>query len=84
MLLSSRPARIDSVLNTDVPRDIIAPTDLSRITDNGEVNVVDSARSALIREPIGGFKFRRAGGRRLRREVIASYRIMASGRATRA
>ncbi len=60
MLLSSRPFRIDSVLNAQVPRDIVAPTDLSRVTDDGHVDVVDSASSALIRESIGGFVFRRA------------------------
>ena len=59
LLLSSRPARIDSVLNAEVPRDIVAPTDLSRVTDDGEVDVIDSASSALIRESIGGFRFRR-------------------------
>lgn len=60
MLLATRPARIDSVLNAAVPRDIIAPTELSRITDNGQVDVIDSATSTLVRESIGGFVFRRA------------------------
>lgn len=59
MLLATRPARIDSVLNAAVPRDIIAPTELSRITDDGEVDVIDSATSTLVRESIGGFAFRR-------------------------
>ncbi len=59
LLLSSRPTRVDAVLNAEVPRDIVAPTDLSRITDDGEVDVMDSASSTLIRESIGGFKFRR-------------------------
>ena len=59
MLLSSRPVRIDSVLNAAVPRDLLAPTDLTRVTDDGHVDVIDSARSALIRESIGGFLFRR-------------------------
>ena len=59
MLLASRPARIDPVLNAQVPRDILAPTDLSRVTDDGQLDIVDSASSALIRESIGGFVFRR-------------------------
>ena len=59
MLLATRPARIDSVLNAAVPRDIIAPTELSRITDDGQVDVIDSATSTLVRESIGGFVFRR-------------------------
>ncbi len=59
MLLSSRPVRIDSVLNADVPRDVVAPTDLTHVTDDGHVDVIDSASSALIRESIGGFLFRR-------------------------
>lgn len=59
MLLSTRPARIDSVLNAEVPRDIVAPSDLSRVTDDGNVDVVDSATSTLVRESIGGFVFRR-------------------------
>ena len=59
MLLSSRPVRIDSVLNAAVPRDGLAPTDLTHVTDDGHVDVIDSARSALIRESIGGFLFRR-------------------------
>lgn len=59
MLLSSRPARIDSVLNSEVPRDVVAPTDLSRVTSDGEVDVIDSASSALIRESVGGYVFRR-------------------------
>ena len=60
LLLSQRPARIDSVLNAQVPRDIVAPTELSRVTSNGEVDVLDSATSTLVRETIGGFMFRRA------------------------
>ncbi len=59
MLLATRPARIDSLLNAAVPRDIIAPTELSRITDDGQVDVIDSATSTLVRESIGGFMFRR-------------------------
>jgi len=59
MLLSTRPARIDAVLNAQVPRDMQAPTDLSRVTDDGEVDIVDSVSSELIRESIGGFVFRR-------------------------
>jgi len=59
MLLSSRPAHIDSVLNSQVPRDIRAPTDLSRVTDDGQLDIVDSASSTLVRESIGGFVFRR-------------------------
>jgi hypothetical protein len=59
MLLATRPARIDSVLNAAVSRDIIAPTELSRITDDGEVDVIDSVTSTLVRESIGGFMFRR-------------------------
>lgn len=59
MLLSSRPARIDPVLNAQVPRDILAPTDLSRVTSDGQVDVLDSATSTLVRETIGGFAFRR-------------------------
>jgi hypothetical protein len=59
MLLATRPARIDSVLNAAVPRDIIAPTELSRITDDGQVDVIDSVTSTLMRESIGGFMFRR-------------------------
>ena len=56
---ATRPARIDSVLNAAVPRDIIAPTELSRITDDGQVDVIDSVTSTLMRESIGGFMFRR-------------------------
>lgn len=59
MLLSTRPARVDAVLNAQVPRDIVAPTDLSRVTSDGEVDVIDSATSTLVRESIGGFVFRR-------------------------
>jgi hypothetical protein len=59
MLLSSRPAHIDSILNAQVPRDIRAPTDLSRVTDEGQLDIVDSATSTLVRESIGGFVFRR-------------------------
>ncbi|MEO7521361.1 MAG: hypothetical protein ABIW79_06045 [Gemmatimonas sp.] len=59
LLLSTRPARIDSVLNAQVPRDLVAPTELSRVTDDGQVDIIDSARSILMRESIGGFVFRR-------------------------
>ncbi|AMW03918.1 hypothetical protein [Gemmatimonas phototrophica] len=59
MLLSTRPARIDSVLNAQVPRDIVLPTELSRVTDDGQVDIIDSASSILMRESIGGFMFRR-------------------------
>jgi hypothetical protein len=59
LLLSTRPARIDSVLNAQVPRDLLAPTELSRVTDDGQVDIIDSARSILMRESIGGFVFRR-------------------------
>jgi len=56
MLLSTRPARVDSVLHAEVPRDIVAPTDLSRVTNDGQVDVVDSRavcsrRSRLRRTP---------------------------------
>lgn len=59
MLLSTRPGRIDSVLNADVPRDLVAPVELSRVTDEGQVDIIDSASSVLMRESIGGFVFRR-------------------------
>ncbi|GAB1342096.1 hypothetical protein MASR1M101_12230 [Gemmatimonas sp.] len=59
MLLSTRPGRIDSVLNADVPRDLVAPVELSRVTDEGQVDVIDSASSVLMRESIGGFVFKR-------------------------
>jgi hypothetical protein len=59
MLLSTRPARIDSVLNAQVPRDLVVPTELSRVTDDGQVDIIDSASSILMRESIGGFMFRR-------------------------
>jgi hypothetical protein len=59
LLLSTRPARIDSVLNAQVPRDLVAPTELSRVTDDGQVDIIDSARSILMRESVGGFVFRR-------------------------
>lgn len=59
LLLSTRPGRVDSVLNAEVPRDIVAPTDLSRATDDAQVDVIDSATSTLVRETIGGFEFRR-------------------------
>ncbi len=59
MLLAARPVRVDSVLNAQVPRDIVAATELSRITDEGQYDVIDSASSKLIRETIGGFMFRR-------------------------
>lgn len=58
-LLSTRPGRVDSVLNAQVPRDIVAPTELSRVTDDAQVDIVDSATSTLVRETIGGFMFRR-------------------------
>jgi hypothetical protein len=59
MLLSTRPGRIDATLHAQVPRDIVAPTDLSRVTEDGQVDVVDSATSTLVRESIGGYMFRR-------------------------
>lgn len=59
MLLSTRPGRVDSSLNADVPRDLVAPVELSRVTDEGQVDVIDSARSILMRESIGGYVFRR-------------------------
>jgi hypothetical protein len=59
LLLATRPARIDSVLNAAVPRDLVAPTELSRITNDGQVDVIDSATSTLVRESIGGYMFRR-------------------------
>ena len=59
MLLSTRHARVDPVLNAEVPRDIVAPTDLSRATEDAHVDVIDSATSTLVRESIGGFVFRR-------------------------
>lgn len=59
LLLSTRPIRIDSVLNAQVPRDLVAPTELSRVTDDGQVDVIDSARSILMRESVGGFAFKR-------------------------
>jgi len=59
MLLSARPARIDPVLHAQVPRDIVAPTDLSRVTDEGQLDIMDSASSTLVRESIGGYVFRR-------------------------
>jgi hypothetical protein len=59
MLLSTRPGRVDSVLNADVPRDLVAPVELSRVTDEGQVDVIDSASSVLMRESIGGFVFKR-------------------------
>jgi hypothetical protein len=58
-LLSTRPVRIDPVLNADVPRDIVAPTTLSRVTEDVTVDIMDSASSTLVRESIGGFVFRR-------------------------
>lgn len=58
-LLSTRPVRVDSVLNTEVPRDIVAPTTLSRVTDDVTMDIMDSATSTLVRESIGGFVFRR-------------------------
>lgn len=59
MLLSTRPARIDATLNAEVPRDIVAPTELSRVTEDAQVDIIDSATSTLVRESIGGFMFRR-------------------------
>lgn len=59
MLLSTRPGRVDAVLNAEVPRDLVAPVELSRVTDDGQVDVIDSASSVLMRESIGGFVFRR-------------------------
>jgi hypothetical protein len=59
LLLSTRPGRVDPVLHAQVPRDIVAPTDLSRVTDEGQVDIIDSATSTLVRESIGGFVFRR-------------------------
>jgi len=59
LLLSTRPGRIDSVLNADVPRDLVAPVELSRVTDEGQVDIIDSASSVLMRESIGGFVFQR-------------------------
>lgn len=59
LLLSTRPGRVDSTLNAEVPRDLVAPVELSRVTDEGEVDVIDSASSVLMRESIGGFVFRR-------------------------
>ncbi len=59
LLLSSRPARIDPVLNAEVPRHIEAPSDLFSATSQGNVDVMDSATSTLVRESIGGFVFRR-------------------------
>ena len=58
-LLSTRPVRIDPVLHAQVPRDLVAPTELSRVTDDAQVDVVDSATSTLVRETVGGFLFRR-------------------------
>jgi hypothetical protein len=37
----------------------VAPTELSRVTSSGEVDVIDSATGTLVRETIGGFMFRR-------------------------
>jgi hypothetical protein len=59
MLLSSRPARIDAVLNAEVPRHIEVPSDLFSATSEGHVDVMDSATSTLVRESVGGFVFRR-------------------------
>lgn len=59
LLLSARPARVDPVLHAEVPRDIVAPTDLSRVTDEGQLDIMDSASSTLVRESIGGYVFRR-------------------------
>lgn len=59
LLLSTRPARIDPVLNAEVPRDIEVPSDLFSATSSGNVDIMDSATSTLVRESIGGFVFRR-------------------------
>lgn len=59
MLLSTRPGRVDSVLNAQVPRDLVAPVELSRATEDGHADVIDSASSILMRESLGGFVFRR-------------------------
>lgn len=58
-LLSMRPGHVDAVLNAQVPRSIEAPTDLSRVTNDAEVDIIDSATTTLVRESIGGFVFRR-------------------------
>lgn len=58
-LLSTRPGHVDAVLNAQVPRSIEAPTDLSRVTDDAQVDIIDSATTTLVRESIGGFVFRR-------------------------
>lgn len=59
LLLSTRPVRIDPALDAQVPRDLVAPTELSRVTDDGQVDIIDSARSILMRESVGGFVFKR-------------------------
>jgi hypothetical protein len=59
LLLSTRPARIDAELNADVPRNIEVPSDLFSATSSGNVDIMDSATSTLVRESIGGFVFRR-------------------------
>ena len=59
-LLSARPGHVDAVLHAQVPRSIEAPTDLSRVTDDADVDIIDSATTTLVRESIGGFVFRRA------------------------
>ncbi|MCA0375559.1 MAG: hypothetical protein LCH84_07810 [Gemmatimonadetes bacterium] len=58
-LLSTRPGPVDAVLHAQVPRSIDAPTDLSRVTDDADVDIIDSATTTLVRESIGGFVFRR-------------------------
>jgi hypothetical protein len=58
-LLSTRPVRVDPTLNAEVPRDIVAATTLSRVTDDATMDILDSATSTLVRESIGGFMFRR-------------------------
>ncbi|NCW46358.1 MAG: hypothetical protein EBV77_13030, partial [Gemmatimonadaceae bacterium] len=58
-LLSTRPVHVDPTLNAEVPRDIVAPTTLSRVTDDVTMDIMDSATSTLVRESIGGFVFRR-------------------------
>ena len=58
-LLSTRPVHVDPTLDAEVPRDIVAPTTLSRVTDDVTMDIMDSATSTLVRESIGGFVFRR-------------------------
>ncbi len=58
-LLSTRPVRVDPALDAEVPRGLVAPTTLSRVTDDVTMDIMDSATSTLVRESIGGFVFRR-------------------------